>query len=312
MRWDDVVAAMPATIVLAVFGFAKAVRECVGRGPQAEREFLPALWTLLSALALRWTHPTNGTLLVLVVPLTLLAVRTLFDVLDRRMSDRNVLAMALAAGWVFLFCQIPSLWNLPVRMRVRGFSLDSTDWLALRLGIDGMLAIGIVLVWLYRQTSASDDKRRAFFGGVVLASMFLACLPGLLQLRGRPRIDDPWSSIRQQLETTVRGGGYDLVVFVDSEASASEARLDARTAPLRFLLRTMVPTAGQRFVHNSRKLEDVLRHEGRQPVVLVTDPARRLHRSTPINLGDHTMTLTERFDSDRVIVYTPVQSRGGR
>jgi hypothetical protein len=291
--WGALATAMPATVVLGLFGVWRGVQDCVGNRDLNKEFPLLLLWALFAWLALRTTSETPWALLFAIAPLTILAVRTLLAILDRSMHDRQVLVLILLSVWVFVVSRSAVLRQLPAWLTAPN-PLTAQQKLDLHLAVDTLILAAVPVLGLHRLTTHHDRYRRMLLGGFVLAVIVLASLPWLTQFRGPKRRDDPWAQVHHDL---LRHAPYDHVVMI-----APEIRL-ADYVPLRFAVRALRPDISIDRVSNRSVLARLLAQSGsREPLVLVTDDAERLRTST-IHEGEYLVALTEIHKSDRVRVY---------
>lgn len=284
------VTAMPATIVPALYGLFRTIREAVYGAADSRLTILPVVWALIGCLALETTHPTRSALLLTAIPLTYLAVRVLFAILRREIRDRDVLTLMLGSVAVYLVVEIDALRRLPFSFQ--GEPMSPEQQLDLHFGVDALvLAIGLI-IWLFRWTNRDDRYRRVLLGGFVIASMALACLPGLTKVAERPRRFDPWLQVSQALRQERRSN---VVVFLGEHSPSPQ---------LEFTVRTILPSTPRVEINDSQDLEGIIRTYGPRPLVLVTSSNRRLARTLPVATGDATVTLTQFFDSEQVIGYS--------
>jgi hypothetical protein len=304
LDWWDAIASAPALIVLAVFGFLRSVRELARLGPSAGRDALPILWTILAAIAFGTLQRTPAALLVLTAPMILLASRTILDVLERKINGREVLLLAAASVSVFVLWQTDGFAGLLHKVR-SDLKLSGRDGFVFLRAAAGVFATLLVLTILYRWTRNSDSRRRALFGGLILAIIVVACAPGVLLLREKPRSEDPWYQIQTRLARLIAKENPDVVMFLDSDAASNSRRSDARTAVLEFFVRTLAPWQERLFVADPEELEGKLAgHE--HPLIVATQTGRRLPKIYSLAHGSKVLTLTERLDTDRVTLYSPL------
>lgn len=308
VSFGTLIPAMSATLVLAVAGLLRASRQMIRWSDEPGRAALPVLWTLIAALAFKTTQPTPAGLLILLVPLNLLAVRTLLAVLYRRISDRGVLWLMLATILFYLSSRLPALQALPEllaeqanvagqepvgRLR-RFFRLPASEKLSLHLATDLLVSVGIGIYFVFKLSGRNDRIRRTLFGGFVFVAVALATIPSLAILGQPTRRDDPWQRVFGQLQKLE---GIDLIVYVGSTAPSSQ---------LRFIVHSLFPELQLHTAIGRAELDSVFRQQGNRPLVLVTDPSQRLPRTTPITKGSTTVTLSQIHDGDEVIAYAPL------
>lgn len=293
VAWGAIVSAMPATIVLGVFGVWRGAQDCL-RG-RALGELFPLLlfWSMLAWLALRLTSATEAALLFAIVPLTMLAVQTLFDIVERNLRDRQILALLLLSVCVFVVSRTTALRELHNW-------LASGDWSAQRkldvhLAMDGLVLACIPVIGLYRLSAGFDRRRRALLGAYVMTVILLASVPGLMQFRGPRRRDDACAQLFHLLQ---QRSPYDRVVFVGKDAKSTDL------APIRFAVKAAERDAPVDHVADRAALvESLSGSDSADPLVLVTDPNQRLQRTAAIRQGNYVVTLHEIHSSEDVLVY---------
>jgi 4-amino-4-deoxy-L-arabinose transferase-like glycosyltransferase len=300
LGWWETVSSAPALVVLAVFGLLHSIRDLFREGATAERDALPILWTLLAVAAFALAQRTPAALLVVTAPMFLLAARTILDILERKLLDRQVLQLAAAAVGVFVVWQTTRSLSPPLGSRT-GLKLSGQDWIAVASGVVGVFATLIVLTVLYRWTRDSDSRRRSLFGALVVAVLVVACAPGVMLLRTTPRSADPWHQAQQRLSRLIDAEKPDLVLFLDPERSS----LQRRTPVLEFLVRTLAPQQERRFVVSPDELEQKLAGFDR-PLVIVAQSSRPLPKIYSFSQGSRVLTLAERLHTDRVTAYSPL------
>lgn len=289
--------AMPATIVLGVFGFLRSLRQTILRTKGSARAAPALLWTLFSLFALQTTLPTATGVLLAATPLTLFAVRTLIAILRRELADRTVLLLILGSGAVVLLCSVP--WDVVNPRRVNSldwvveWSRHSSDqkWQA-HLAADEVVLFAGTMILLYLLSQGSDRHRRWLFGGFLFAILLVSLVEGLGVAPAALRRDDPWQRVYEQLPQSSTVG---RVVTMGSLPPPEE---------LRFLLRARYGGIPREHIQGREQLPLALRDPAEQPLVLVTEPPLRLPKTYPVARGDLTLILVERFDTPRVIGYT--------
>lgn len=306
--YGHLLAAMPATLVLALVGLWRSVRQILRGREEMDRATLPVVWTLVAALTVRSMQPTQIGLLLLLVPLNLLAVRTLLDVLYRRIPDGQLFWITLATVWVYLGTRLEAFSHLPSLLTdvpVGGGALPSGSafWfsqltaekkLSLHLAIDLLVLVGLILYFLYRSSAIQDRYRRMLFGGFVAVVVVLATLPSLALIHQPLRRDDPWVRVCEQLAPLK---DIDRIIYVGSQPPI---------VPLTFVVKCRFPDLPTETAVGRVELEAAFRQDGNRPLVLVTDPSQRLPKTTPITRDDLTVTLSQIYDSDEVIAYAPL------
>lgn len=308
--------ALRATLILALVGFWRAAREVLRGSEEADRATLPVVWTLVAALTINWTAPTQIGLVSVIIPLSVLAAQTILDILHRRIADRPLAVIVVVACWFYLASGMEMFRDLPgllapvvpasspgavpaVEESETWFSLPAPlraeAALALHFAVDVLVLVAAVIYLAYRLSAKQDRLRRLFFGGFVVATVGVVAWPLLTLPREPLRRDNPWSRAQEQLAQL---DDIDLVIFVGSEPPSD---------PLLFVVRSRFRNCPVESAVGRVELESAFAAHGTRPLVLVTDPSQRLPRATPITKGELTVTIAQIFDSDEVIAYAPAR-----
>lgn len=301
--------AMPVTLILALYGLFRAVRQGVQGVRGSGRSALLLVWSLIAFFAAETTAPTAGSLLFLLVPLNFLAARTLIAILRREVPDRHVLGLMLGTAAVLVFSR-----SATVRTLLRGRPMNDArlveDWggslgrylaelsaeqrLSLHFVLDVAVLVGAAILWLYAASRAADQYRRWLFGGFVVAALLLSLLIGVGQMDSPLRRDDPWMKVYQQLQ---KQSDVDKVVYVG---------LDQPEPRLRLMVRSLFRGVPRVHLQRREQLETVVSDREEKLLVLVTDTNQRLPRTYPIGKGAVTLTLAQIYDSPHVVAYAPI------
>lgn len=301
INWTTLFAAMPATIVFALFGIWQTLRESVRGGDEPAKSALPVFWALTAMLAFQATQPTPAMLLLAMAPLSILAARTLFALLRRDLSDRQALLLLLAAAAAYVIAWTPALrsfvgslgswWQRPGRV------WRSEELLGVHLAADLLIAVLALIAWLFRMTRSVDVRRRTLLGGAFVAVLVAGVAPGFGRLNGTPRRDDNWQKAYVRLRQI---GKVDMIVFVGPKSPP---------APLAFTTRTLFPQAAQASAEGRKELEHVLRTAGPRPLVLLTGGDPLFPRNAPVAIGDKTVTLSRVFDGEGIVAYATMEEK---
>ena len=292
LSWTRLLGAMPTITVLAGFGLWRSACECIKASPASSRSALPLFWTLIMLLVLRTVHPTYGCLLVLVVPVNLLAIKTLFEILRRELRDSTVFVLMFLCGGALVVARSELLQNMP-QWLFDFRKLSASQLLDLHLAADGLILIALLVNWLQRWTQRRDRDRRLLFGAFILGTLFSACFSGLTGTETPKRRDDPWLTLYRQLEAE---GRFDQVILVGEQRPNDS---------LLYTLQMLYPDLPLTRLGRLGELAVTLSPGNARPLVLVTDTTLRLLKRTVISRGDHTLTLRQIHQSDQVIAYAP-------
>lgn len=303
--WWDVASDAPALVVLACFGLVQSIQSLWRHREGSGRDAMPVVWTILAAAAFHFFASTSTGLLVLWAPMFLLASKTILGVLERQLSDRQVFWLAAVSVSVFVLRQTTGAWNLPVKLQSGG-GVSGRDWIAVLIGVVGVAVALGMLTALFQFTRGSDPKRRTLFGVLVVTVLALACAPGFMLLRSRPRSDDPWTMIQQRLASIVNRENPDSIFILDS--AATPGRREPRVVIPEFIVRTLAPGREHSLVTTVEDFERRLTGFER-PLVLITEQKRPLPKIYSFAHGAQAMTIAERLDTDRVAVYLPLGSK---
>jgi 4-amino-4-deoxy-L-arabinose transferase-like glycosyltransferase len=163
---------MPATLVLAVSGTARAIKASLveeqAREGRLGGHLLLTLWVCVAAFVLLQSDPHSRTVrLALVVPLLLLAADTLVALAQRTLTfeSGSILVVATAA--------VVGLWatatvQQAILALLSGASLTPADWLRVHLFLDLVLIASLAAWFGYRRCLLNDRRQR----------LVIACLIG--------------------------------------------------------------------------------------------------------------------------------------
>jgi hypothetical protein len=306
----NLVGAMPATAVLAAFGLWRAFWIAKKGAEESDRTSLPLLWSLVSLLALETTRPTSTGLLLAVAPLTMMAVRTLQSILRREVRDGQVFYLMIISLSLLTASQLRSirelpLWNAmslssPWSVATSLESMTPQDKYQLHLGLDVVLLVAVLVVWLYMSARSHDRYRRWLFGGFFLATLFAASIVGVSREDDVLRRDDPWVKLYEELQ---QQKSVDRIIFVGLKPPGPE---------LSFIVRGLFPDLPRTEAPRRENLDASLRSENDRPLVLVLDVGQRLPPTYPVSIGSGTLTLSQVIDSPLAAGYRPIQAPNKR
>lgn len=296
----DLMRAMPATLVLSLYGLWRTFRGVIGQGSETPKQWFPILWTVIALVAWILTMPTPAGELFLIVPLTLLAARALLAILRREIHDRTALLLMIGSAWVYVFTTL----RLPrVQWSSDPYSKNWGDWMtiwktlsvedkyALHLGFDRLLVAGGLILWLYRSTRGVDRRRRWLLGGFIVGVLSLAVWNGTDHLGLSAVNDNPWRRIHDELQAY---RGASAVIYLGSEPP---------DPALRFIVRSQFPDRPRLPVPQRDQLDRLPDECGDRFLVLVTDTRSRLPRSLSLSRGEQALTLERVLDSPLVAAY---------
>lgn len=301
----ELVLAMPCTVVLAGFGLLLAARLRIRRVGPERQSSMPVLWAVAGLAVFAFGATTTSGLLLAVAPLTLLAVRALEWIVDRRLRDRVSYWLVLATFWVFVLSRSPALvstgsrlvssWLASPETLARDQARRSDDgWLLFEMHIvvDVLLAGSVLLAWLYRLSGRRDRFRRLMFGGFAATVVAASMLLGAFRIAGAARADDPW---RNFYHAAAARGPYDWYAFLILGDSRP-------TDELEFLARALSP-GGERFETRAvQEIDRIFNKKGGRPLVLV-DRRRAAPAQFKLSRGASTVTLTVIYDDEAAVAF---------
>jgi hypothetical protein len=296
---------MPTLFALGLFGIARALRQRIRR--QADKQAsLPVLWSLFSYLVFLTIEPTSTGLIFVVVPLTILAMRSLQLVVNRQLRDRTSLLLVLGTILVFMLAGTPG-----TAESLLGIFRMSGEWMAggmkspppgklgfsllqVHLALDAVLALGWVVYWLYRRPSQRDRNRRWILGTFTIATLGLATILALTDRAALRRGSDSWSELDRALGN---------INNVDWLAYLGEGVLPP---PLEFVTRRRMIAKPRLRIVDVPELDQTLDRQPGRPLLIVSDVGLALPDSIPLTQGDQTLTLGRQYSGERAKVYAPV------
>jgi hypothetical protein len=297
---------MPTLFALGIFGIARALRQRFRR--QADKQAsLPVLWSASAYLVFLTIEPTSTGLIFVVVPLTILAMRSLQLVVNRQLRDRTSLLIVLASILVFMFAGTPGTaesligifrqsWNWVASGMTQspsstlGFSL-----LRVHLALDAAIILGIVVFWLYRQTTQRDRNRRWLFGTFTILVLGLATVLALTGRAAVRRGSDSWSELDRAIGTVHKCDW--LAFLVGNETLLPQLDFVAR--------RQMTGRERCRIV-DVAELDTRLDRQPGRPLVVVCDVGLALPDSIPLTQSGQSLTLGRQYSGETAKVYAPV------
>jgi hypothetical protein len=306
--FDSPARAMPTLLSLALFGVVRALRMRFRR--QADRPAsLAVIWSLVAYLNFLFIERSAMGLLFVVVPLSILAVRSLQLVVARRLQDRTSIAMVLGTVLVFAFAGMPGMADSTLDLAralwewlTRGiWPVDpaALGWKLLRVhfAVDLVLAAGLIVYYLYRSSTQNDQGRRLLFGSFAVAVIGLGALQGMSSIVDVRRPNDPWYKLMAVVDRLPRP---DWVVFYGVSPPSPE---------LEFVIRQRARGLERHTVRDISELDALLDRVDGLPWVVVTDPARSLPESLPLTQSGTTLTLGRRYRGESAHLYTPIEKQ---
>lgn len=303
---SGLVRAMPATLVLAAFGLWLSARQRIRRAGPVRRSSIPVFWTFIAMAAFLTVEPTAAGLLLAVTPLTLMAVRTLELVVERRLSDRLSLGLILVTFWTFVLSLSPAIvtssatvvssWLADPIVPENIDAQPQLGWrlLEIHLAVDVMIVGTVLLVWLYRVSGRRDRFRRALFGGFAAAVVLLTAVVGAARLATPLRSSDPWANLYEALNERRKQEPFDWYVLLGK---------DQPSISLEFLLRSI---SGNTTPLEAKDLSELQTHfdlRAGSPLVVYTDRRKTPPEKILQSRGDSTVTLRRFQDVDIAVAY---------
>jgi hypothetical protein len=296
---------MPTMLALGLFSIARALRQRFRR--QADKQAsLPVLWSVVAYLVFLLVEPTSTGLLFVVVPLTILAMRSLQLVVNRKLRDRTSLWLVLASILVFMFAGTPGTtrslldilqrgWNSLVQ-RAAPESLGNLgfDLLRVHLALDAFLIAGFAVFWLYKQQMHRDRNRRWILGAFTLLVIGLAAVGTLSSKASIGRGSDSWSELDRAIGA-INPCGW--LAFLGETPPSTELDFVAR--------RQMIAKPRFRVV-DVPELDSKLDRQSGKPLVIVSDIGLALPDSIPLTQSGQSVTLGRQYSGDKAKVYAPV------
>jgi hypothetical protein len=296
---------MPTMIVLALFSIARALRQRLRR--QADRQAsLPVLWTLAAYVVFLTMEPTSTGLLFVVVPLSILAMRSLQLVVSRKLRDRTSFWLVLASIVAFMFAGTPgtaaSLIDLVRQFTAwlrSGLSAPADgnlgfDLLRIHLALDAALVAAAIVYWLYRQPLHRDRNRRWILGGFTVLVVGLGAILALSSQASVRRGGDSWAELDRALGTVP---ACSWLAFLGKEQPSPE---------LSFVARRRMAGLPRHHLVDVPNLDTQLDRQPGRPLVVVSEVGLALPDSIPLTQAGQSVTLGRQYSGDKAKVYAPV------
>lgn len=281
---------MPATFVLACFGFWHVARQCIRGGPETAPAAMLTMWSLIGFLAVENSSAQRAVPFAM-IPLTLLAARSFIAMLNRKLHDRQVLLLAIATAWVFVLTQAPSADILPLMFK-SDVKLTAEQKLDLHYTFDVMLVMAVVATGLYTLSAKHDRYRRQFVGAFTVLVLVGSAIPALSLLKQLNDESDIWKRTHAGLSNFQ---SKQQIIIVGS---------DKESMQMRFLVRELFPRASIERVSALSQVEEVVHPPISNVLVLVESPTSQLPTSTPIGQGKSQAVLAKVFSNEVVAAFS--------
>lgn len=281
----------PVTLPLALLGAFRAIRMALVDEGETRESVGGAFWVIWFVAAALvpafWPRgPQSAFDLVLVVPLSLLAAQTIADLVNRRLSVRELVWLAPATAMSVAWWTSADLRGA-VDDVVHGRA-DAATALGLHVALD-LVVVSVILIravahWAGRR----DDRQRGVIGAFLAAVLVISAVDGLLEVVFRHGIDRDLLALRTMILRRNRDRPFEVVAVVSppgggpapaAEADPTAGGPAASRAPtgpfsegpspggrLRFILRTALPHLPQRDLTEIAQLFDL--PEGQRLVIL--------------------------------------------
>ena len=266
----------PATVPLGLFGAWRAVRRALAAEPgdrEADDGAFFVLWLAVAAvLPAAWPGgPRQALALFLMVPLNLLAARTMVDLAARRIPVRALAWLAPATAAAIAWWASSHLRDAVTDL-ARGCRPAPATALGLHLGVDLLLVAALVSRNLDRWTGRRDDRRRLVLAGFLGTVVLGVVGSGLREVNFRHRETAELIDLRSMILRRDKARPFTLAAVVDPPRDPLAPEGPAPAGRLRFLLRSTLPRLAQLDLPAA---DDLLQlPDGQRLVVLVGDDQR--------------------------------------
>jgi hypothetical protein len=277
----------PVTLPLALLGAVRAIRAALVDEEDARESVGGALWVIWLVVAAltpaTWPRgPQSAFDLLLAVPLCLLAAQSIADLVNRRLSVRELVWLAPATA-------VSVAWWTSADLRgavddvVHGRATAATA-LGLHLALDLAVVSAILIRAVAHWAGRRDDRQRGVIAAFLAAVLIVTAMDGVLEVVFRHGIDRDLLALRTMILRRNRDRPFEVVAVVSPPAGGptpaaadpppDAARLPAATfsegpspgGRLRFILRTALPRLPQRDLTEIAQLFDL--PEGQRLVIL--------------------------------------------
>lgn len=252
----------PATLALAAHGAWRAVRRWLTAETEDAGAIGGALWVIwlvvaAVAPAVVPGRPGPSSLLFLLVPINLLAARSILDLARRRASAKALVilapATALTVAWWASSHVRQALADLLALHRP-----DAASALGLHLGLDLLVLIGVGTWALDRWSRRRDDRQRSVLAGFLIAVLATNVAIGIREARFRHRQTYELLTLSDIIERRQQIRPFDLVAVIGPEGpTAPDTEALHAGGQLRFLLRTSLPDLQPRDLTRTDELLDL-------------------------------------------------------
>lgn len=283
------VVAMPATFVLALFGFWRSAKASIRGGPETATSALLAIWTFVGCLALQ-VSPTKLALPFALVPMAVLAARSYLAVLNRKISDRQILGLTLCTCFVFILVLSPVTDDMASVLMGKEW-LTADTMLRFHYTVDVLVLTLAIAAACYHFSAAHDRYRRRFAGVFAVLVLVGASLPVFDPLIPDGDMGEVWQKVYN-----------DLLPYQDREQIVLVGE-QPPSVQLDFVLRSVLPHAEIERVDALTEVEEKIHTPVSQSLVLVTSPTSQLPTSTPVGQGTSQVVLTRVFANEAVAAY---------
>jgi hypothetical protein len=308
LSFDAPAVAMPTTLALGLFGIARAFRLRLRR--QADRQAsLPVIWAVVAYFVFLFIEPTGLGLLFVIVPVSILAMRSLEFVVERRLRDWTSLWIMIATLFTFVFFGIPTLTQnvmsalrkapalLTGQLEYEQFLLLGWEFVRINIAFEIVLGGAILIYWLFRKSSKHDRYRRLLFGSFAIFVIGGAAALGTSPFVMSKRSTDPWIELDETLRKLSK---QDYLVFLGERSPSPE---------LAFIARDSARQMTVKLAHDVPELDNMLDRFPGKPLVLLTDPTMTLPASIPLNQGKISVTFGRVYRGETTVVYAPVSGK---
>ena len=261
----------PATLPLGLFGAWRATRLALTAEADDRQAAGGAFWTLWLAIAAilpaLWPEgPRPALALFLMVPLNLLAARTMIDLAGRRIPVRSLAWIAPATALALAWWSSSHLRDAFTDLAHGRRPLPTTA-LGLHLGVDLLIVAVLTTRALDRWARRRDDRRRLVLGGFLGCVVLAIVASGLREVGFRHRETAELLDLRAIILRRQQARPFTLLAVIGPDRLPFAAESPSPGGRLRFILRATLPHLGQL---DLPRVDDLLRlPEGQRLFILV-------------------------------------------